>query len=113
MEGRPHILVLVDKELINSANLQLAAYENGYRYLRFESPYSIVDFEDYEELEKYAAYFDMVIIAKNSIGQEEVSRNERALGQLRDYIQNNEKAWLLKTYPLPEGDSVMLYTLNS
>lgn len=112
-QGRPNILVLVDKEYMNPANLQVTAYGMKYGFLRFESPYGIASFERYDELEKYISYFDMVLIAKNSFGQEDVMRHKIALEQLREYIQkNSSKLDLINTYSLPERDSIILYKLN-
>ena len=123
------ILVLVEKPNLNPENLKLFSKLLNINNLEFDAPYNMEPFKDDDDLEKYLSKHNFIMVAQNDFGPQGGIRHLKVLQQLKSFLSKVDKIRitknvssnnilsyyqisLIKSYPLPDGDNLLIYEIK-
>lgn len=101
------VLVAIDHARINNSNLVMYVTKNRVRNIEFSSPFNVSELEP-EELENYIKTYNLALVPQEDINPFYLF-NKKALDQINTYFLNSSQT-PLKTYTLPTGEKLNLYS---
>lgn len=109
VNGKTWLLCLVDQERINAGNFLLTRDILNLRDLEIDSPPS-QKFSTPEEIKSFLFKYSYVVVPQNQVGVP-ATRNIDVYLQLKETVENNDSGFKkIKTYSLPSGDLLNLYS---